>query len=118
MIVVCESDYILSVTENGYGKQTAVSEYRRTNRGGIGIINIKTTRRNGAVVGVRNLGKDKEVMIITRNGIIIRCDGSKISKIGRSTQGVKLINLGKGDFVIDVAVCERQNEGELEIASE
>ena len=118
MIVVCESDYILSVTENGYGKQTAVSEYRRTNRGGIGIINIKTTKRNGAVVGVRNLGKDKDVMIITRNGIVIRCDGSKISKIGRSTQGVKLINLGKGDFVIDVAVCERQNEGELEIASE
>lgn len=118
MIVVCESDYILSVTENGYGKQTAVSEYRRTNRGGIGIINIKTTRRNGAVVGVRNLGKDKEVMIITRNGIIIRCDGSKISKIGRSTQGVKLINLGKGDSVIDVAVCDKQDEGELDIACE
>ncbi len=118
MIVVCESDYILSVTENGYGKQTAVSEYRRTNRGGIGIINIKTTRRNGAVVGVRNLGKDKEVMIITRNGIIIRCDGSKISKIGRSTQGVKLINLGKGDSVIDVAVCDKQDVGELETACE
>ena len=118
MIVVCESDYILSVTENGYGKQTAVSEYRRTNRGGIGIINIKTTKRNGAVVGVRNLGKDKDVMIITRNGIVIRCDGSKISKIGRSTQGVKLINLGKGDSVIDVAVCDKQDEGELDIACE
>ena len=118
MIVVCDSDYILTVTENGYGKQTAVSEYRRTNRGGTGIINIKTSKRNGAVVGVRNLGKDKEVMIITRNGIIIRCDGSKISKVGRSTQGVKLINLDKGDFVIDVAVCEKQGEGELENACE
>ena len=118
MIVVSESDTILSVTENGYGKQTAVSEYRRTNRGGIGIINIKTTKRNGKVIGIRNLGSDRDVMIITRNGIIIRCEGAKISKIGRNTQGVKLINLDEGDSVIDVAVCERQDEGELEITCE
>ncbi len=114
MIVVRESDHILSVTENGYGKQTAVSEYRRTNRGGIGIINIKTTKRNGHVIGIRNLGKDSDVMIITRKGIIIRCDGSKISQIGRNTQGVKLINLDEGGSVIDVAVCERQEDQCLE----
>lgn len=118
MIVVSESDTILSVTENGYGKQTAVSEYRRTNRGGIGIINIKTTKRNGSVIGIRSLDSDKDVIIITRNGIVIRCEGSKISKVGRNTQGVKLINLDEGDSVIDVAVCVRQDENELKTVCE
>lgn len=114
MIIAKESDSILTVTENGYGKQTDVSQYRRTNRGGTGIINIKTTERNGNVVAVKNLGTDKDVMIITRKGIIIRCDGQGISKIGRNTQGVKLINLTSEDAVIDVTLCEKQNGQEIE----
>lgn len=108
MIIIKESDSILTVTENGFGKQTAVGEYRRTNRGGIGIINIKTTDRNGAVVAIKNLGSDKDVMIITKKGIIIRSDGLSISKIGRNTQGVRLINLISEDSVIDVTLCEKK----------
>ncbi len=112
MVIVDESNLLLSVTENGYGKRTAVTEYRRTNRGGIGIINIKTTKRNGSVVGIKRIGEAHDVLLITRNGIIIRCDGSKISLIGRNTQGVKLINLEEGDAVIDVALCRRDDEEE------
>jgi DNA gyrase subunit A len=112
MVVVDESNEILSVTEHGYGKRTAVTEYRRTNRGGIGIINIKTTDRNGVVVGIKRIRSDQDVMIITRNGIIIRCDGSQISLIGRNTQGVRLINLEDGDSVIDVALCDREQQEE------
>jgi len=110
MVIVDESNQLLSVTENGYGKRTAVTEYRRTNRGGIGIINIKTSTRNGSVVTIKRIGDNHDVMIITKKGIIIRCDGSKISLIGRNTQGVRLINLEKGDSVIDVALCERETE--------
>lgn len=115
MIIVKESDNILSVTENGFGKQTPVSEYRRTNRGGKGIINIKTTKRNGYVVGMKNLKADSDIMIITRNGIIIRSDGSKISLIGRNTQGVRLINLNENDSVIDVTICEKQDDANEEV---
>ncbi|MBW1764257.1 MAG: DNA gyrase subunit A, partial [Deltaproteobacteria bacterium] len=110
MVIVDESNVLLSVTENGYGKRTAVTEYRRTNRGGIGIINIKTTKRNGPVVGIKRIGEVHDVMIITKKGIIIRCDGSKISLIGRNTQGVKLMNLEEGDAVIDVALCQREED--------
>lgn len=110
MIVARESGNILTVTEKGYGKQTAVAEYRRTNRGGIGIINIKITDRNGQVVGLKNIESDKDIMLITRNGIIIRSDASKISVIGRNTQGVRLIHLEEGDSVIDVTLCEKNSE--------
>ncbi len=114
MLIAIESDNILTVTENGYGKQTALAEYRRTNRGGIGIINIKTTERNGKVVAIKNLIDNRDVMIITRNGIIIRCDGLNISKIGRNTQGVRLIKLNQNDLVIDITLCEKEPNGENE----
>jgi DNA gyrase subunit A len=118
MIIVKETDNILTVTENGFGKQTPVSEYRRTNRGGKGIINIKTTKRNGNVVGMKNLKADSDIMIITRNGIIIRSDGSKVSLIGRNTQGVKLIHINGNDSVIDVTICEKQNDANGEIETD
>ncbi len=110
MVIVDKSNLLLSVTENGYGKRTAVTEYRRTNRGGIGIINIKTSERNGSVVAIKRIGDNHDVMIITKKGIIIRCDGARISLIGRNTQGVRLINLGKGDSVIDVALYEKEED--------
>ena len=110
MVVATEESNLLSITENGYGKQTPISDYRRTNRGGIGIINIKTSERNGAVVSVKDLGQNDDLMIVTKNGIIIRSDGSKISTVGRNTQGVKLINLDKGDLVIDSALVEKEDE--------
>jgi DNA gyrase subunit A len=112
MIIVNETDTVLTVTEKGYGKKTPVIDYRKTNRGGSGIINIKVTEKNGSVVSLKGVLGDLDVMIITRNGIIIRVDVNKISTIGRNTQGVKLINLDEGDKVIDLTLCEKDT-GEI-----
>jgi DNA gyrase subunit A len=118
MIIANDNDSILTVTENGYGKRSYVADYRKTNRAGSGVINIKTSERNGNVVAVKrvqggeNTGQD--VMMITRNGIIIRSQVGGISEIGRSTQGVKLINLDKKDKLIDIAICSSgENEDEV-----
>ncbi|KMQ50791.1 DNA gyrase subunit A [Chitinispirillum alkaliphilum] len=115
MIIADEEHEVLSVTDNGYGKRTPVTEYRKTNRGGSGIINIKVTEKNGSVVSLKNVYGDNDLMIITRNGIIIRVDVNKISTIGRNTQGIRLINLDKDDRVIDIALCEK---GEVEEAED
>jgi DNA gyrase subunit A len=87
-----------------------VEDYRRTNRGGTGIINIKLTDRNGKVTGLKGVSDDGDLMLITRRGIIIRSDLAKISTIGRSTRGVKLITLDEEDYVIDLALCEKEEE--------
>jgi DNA gyrase subunit A len=108
MIIVDESKQVLTVTENGFGKRTPVTEYRKTNRGGSGIINIKESERNGAVVGLKGVTDDVDIMLITKKGIIIRCDVTRISIIGRNTQGVRLINLEEGDKVVDITVCDKQ----------
>ncbi|MBN1307788.1 MAG: DNA gyrase subunit A [Chitinispirillaceae bacterium] len=109
MIIVNEKDDVLTVTEKGYGKRTPVADYRKTNRGGTGIINIKVTGKNGPVVALKGVFRDGDVMIITRNGIIIRSAVGRISVIGRNTQGVRLISLDEGDHVIDVAMCEKDD---------
>ena len=103
MVVVKRDATLLTVTENGYGKRTNISDYRVTNRGGKGIINIKATERNGKVVDIKEVVTDDELMLITQKGIIIRQPVKQISVIGRATQGVKLINLTAGDKVVDVA---------------
>jgi DNA gyrase subunit A len=108
MIIVDETQQVLTVTENGFGKQTPVSDYRKTNRGGSGIINIKKSERNGSVVGLKGVTAGFDIMLMTKNGIIIRCDMSKISVIGRNTQGVRLISLEEGDKVVDIALVEKQ----------
>ncbi len=110
MIIVDESAQVLTVTKNGFGKRTALDEYRKTNRGGSGIINIKTTERNGNVVGLKAVTGETDVMLITKKGIIIRSDVNRISVIGRNTQGVRLINLDDGDSVVDIALCEKTEE--------
>jgi DNA gyrase subunit A len=112
MIIVNENDDVLTVTEKGYGKRTPVSDYRKTNRGGSGIINIKVTEKNGPVVALKGVYRDGDVMLVTRNGIIIRSAVGRISVIGRNTQGVRLISLDDGDHVIDVAMCEKEEDGE------
>lgn len=112
MIIVDESQQVLTVTENGYGKRTPVADYRKTNRGGSGIINIKKSERNGCVVGLKGATDECDVMLMTKNGIIIRCDIGKISVIGRNTQGVRLINLENGDKVMDIALCEKHSDAE------
>ena len=103
MVVVKRDATLLSVTENGFGKRTSISDYRVTNRGGKGIINIKTTQRNGKVIDIKEVVTDDELMLITQKGIIIRQPVKQITVIGRATQGVKLINLDAGDKVVDVA---------------
>ncbi len=92
---------ILTVTENGYGKRTEEAEYRIQGRGGKGIIDIKTTERNGNVVGLAQVKDRDEVMLVTNGGMLIRIKVHDISVIGRNTQGVRLISPG-----------ERRGEGE------
>jgi len=98
-----EGATILTVSENGYGKRTRTGEYRRQSRGGKGILTIKATERNGPVVYSYQVSNQDQLMIITGHGKIIRLRVADISVIGRNTQGVKLINLGKGEKVVGVA---------------
>ena len=100
------------MTENGFGKRTPVADYRKTNRGGSGIINIKQSERNGKVVGLKGVTDQYDIMLMTKNGIIIRSDVGRISEVGRNTQGVRLISLENGDKVVDIALCEKQPDVE------
>jgi DNA gyrase subunit A len=101
---------ILSVTENGYGKRTAADEYRLTNRGGKGVINVKTTERNGKVVGIAQVTEDAEVMLISQYGKIIRIESKFIRESGRSAQGVRLLNIEAGDRVAAAVVIPPEEE--------
>jgi DNA gyrase subunit A len=110
--VVAAGGTVLTVTENGYGKKTDLEEYRLQSRGGKGLINIKTSGRNGPVVGVKFLKGDEGVMLITEKGMIIRLNTADISTIGRNTQGVRLIQLEEGDHLVSVARLAEREEGE------
>ncbi len=103
MVVVKRNSSLLVVTENGYGKRTSIEDYRITNRGGKGVINVKASERNGEVVTIKEVLDQDELILITKKGIANRQSVKDINVIGRNTQGVRLINLGKGDQVIDVA---------------
>jgi len=102
-VTVGEEGTVLSITEHGYGKRTTISDYRVIKRGGKGVISIKANKRNGRVVAIRIVNEKDEVMIMTAEGVMIRLPVKGISLIGRNTQGVRVINLGKGDRVVDVA---------------
>jgi DNA gyrase subunit A len=107
---------ILSVTENGYGKRTPAEEYRLQGRGGSGVINVKTTERNGKVVGIAQVDENSEVMLISQYGKIIRMDSKTIRESGRSAQGVRLLNLEPGDRVAAAVVIppdEAPGNGQL-----
>jgi DNA gyrase subunit A len=93
---------LLTACENGFGKRTPVSEYRLQKRNGNGTINIKTTDRNGAVVGTKAVTDEDDLVLMTQNGIILRTSASDLRAIGRATQGVKLINLQEGDKLISI----------------
>jgi len=110
--VVAAGGTVLTVTANGYGKKTSLDEYRVQSRGGKGLINIKTSGRNGPVVGVKFLRGDEGVMLITEKGMIIRLNTADISTIGRNTQGVRLIQLEEGDHLVSVARLAEREEGE------
>jgi DNA gyrase subunit A len=106
--VLQSNDSILTVTENGYGKRTAVSEYPLQNRGGKGVFAIKTSERNGYVVGVQPVVDEDQVMLIANSGKIIRMPMDTVRIIGRNTQGVCLINLEEGEFVVDMSMLARE----------
>lgn len=117
MVVVRESSSLLTICENGYGKRTFQAEYPCRHRAGQGVIDIKTSPRNGPVVACREIEGEEEVMVVTQNGIMIRISVQEISTIGRNTQGVRLINLDEGDRVIDMAplpISEDEDEGSRE----
>jgi DNA gyrase subunit A len=97
--VVPKEGLMLSISENGFGKRTPLEDYRLTARGRKGVINMKTTPRVGKVVGILSVKEDSELMIITKQGQIIRIDSGGIRQAGRSTQGVKLVNVEAGDQV-------------------
>jgi DNA gyrase subunit A len=101
---------ILSVTENGYGKRTPADEYRLQGRGGSGVINVKTTARNGKVVGIAQVTEESEVMLISQYGKIIRMDSSTIRESGRAAQGVRLLQLEAGDRVAAAVVIPPDEE--------
>jgi DNA gyrase subunit A len=102
---------ILSVTENGFGKRTAADSYRLTNRGGKGVINVKTTERVGKVVGIAQVDEKSEVMLISHYGKIIRMDSTTIRESGRVAQGVRLLQMEPGDRVAAAVVIAPEEEG-------
>src|SRR3989440_1649284 len=101
---------ILSVTENGYGKRTPADEYRLQGRGGSGVINVKTTERNGKVVGISQVEENSEVMLISQYGKIIRIESKYIRESGRSAQGVRLLQIEPGDRVAAAVVIAPEEE--------
>jgi len=114
-IVADPSVNILTVTQHGYGKRTPISAYRLQHRGGLGVINISTSERNGLVISSHQVADDSEIIIITSNGKIIRMKTDRIRQtISRSAQGVKLIDLGKADQVADVTLVPPEGEAEID----
>jgi len=97
--VVGEEGLILSISDNGYGKRTKLTDYRLTNRGVKGVINMKTTKKTGKVVAILAVKDDSELMIVTRDGKMIRIDSGEIRQAGRSTQGVRLVRMEENDQV-------------------
>jgi DNA gyrase subunit A len=102
MVIPEEKTSLLTVCEHGYGKRTTLDEYRSQSRGGIGLINIKTTERNGDVVALKTVRDEDDLMMITANGRIIRTGLEEVREIGRNTQGVRLIKLKEGDKLVAV----------------
>ncbi|MDG2376952.1 MAG: DNA gyrase C-terminal beta-propeller domain-containing protein, partial [Woeseiaceae bacterium] len=104
---------LLSATENGFGKRTAIDEFSVQGRGGQGVISIQTTKRNGRTVGAIQVGDDDEVMLISSGGTLVRTPVSDISIIGRNTQGVTLIKVESGQRLVGLARIESiGDEGE------
>ncbi len=108
-LVITGDDSILTVTENGYGKRSPLAEYPVRHRGGKGVIAIRTTERNGKVVGAAQVCDDHELMLITSGGKIIRMPVADLRIIGRATQGVRLINLDPGETVVDMDILDVEN---------
>ncbi len=109
---------LLAVTENGYGKKTAIEEYRETKRGSKGVKTINITEKNGKVIGFKSTDNNKDLMIITSDGIIIRMDINSISQMGRVTKGVRLINLKDKNKVASISIIEKEENSDSYIEEE
>jgi DNA gyrase subunit A len=105
-------EHMLTITEKGFGKKTPLGAYRIQARGGKGVINVRTTERNGRVVAVMPVRADDEVMLITAQGKILRLEVSEIRETGRSTQGVRLMRLAADDLVASASLVGREEEQE------
>jgi DNA gyrase subunit A len=118
MIVLTEGVTILTACENGFGKRSPVDEYRLQSRGGKGVINIRTSERNGKVVGMLAVTDDNDLIMISQNGIVVRITVADIRAMGRATQGVRFIRLEGGDRLMSIArvVKEEDDEGGVERA--
>ena len=112
MEAVGPESLILTVSENGYGKRTALTEYRLTHRGGKGVINMKTTARNGKVVSILNVKETSDLFIITKDGKILRLEAGAIREAGRSTQGVRLVRLEEGDRIAAASLIPEEESGD------
>jgi len=112
-----DSERMLSVSEQGYGKQTPISTYRLQSRGGKGVINMKTTEKTGKVVAVFPVDDESEIMIITQQAKLIRLEAGEIRKTGRSAQGVRLIKTDQGDIVTSASLVEPSGDEETEEVS-
>jgi DNA gyrase subunit A len=110
-----KEQFILTVTENGYGKRSSAYEYRRTNRGGQGITNIDTSARNGSVVASFPARQGEQLMLVTDQGKMIRTTVGDIRVMGRNTQGVTIFRVADGEHVVSVAKIEESEEEEIEL---
>jgi DNA gyrase subunit A len=110
MVLADKDSTVLTVTELGFAKRTPVKEYRLTSRGGKGIINIKVTDKNAEAVSLKTVSDKDELMVITQNGMFLRCAVKDIRSTGRSSQGVRLIKLASKDHVSCVALVIAEEE--------
>ncbi len=119
-LIIVDEGYVLTATENGYGKRTAVEDYPMHGRGGQGVISIQTTSRNGAVVGARLVTENDEIMLISNAGTLVRTRVEGVSCMGRNTQGVKLITVGEDEQLVGLErIVEAEEEAsELGVGSE
>jgi DNA gyrase subunit A len=115
--VVQKDTLVLSIAENGYGKRTPVTEYRLTNRAGKGVKLMDVTKKTGLVVTVLPVAESSNLMIITKDGKLIRIESSEIRQAGRSTQGVRLVRMDEGDSVAAASIVPDSDE-QLELPEE
>jgi DNA gyrase subunit A len=105
---------VLTVTEKGFGKRTPLDDYRVQNRGGLGIITIRTSERNGKVIGIAQVVDDDQVMLVTNGGQVLRCKVKSISTMGRATQGVRVMDLAEGEKLVGMArLAEDDTAGDV-----
>jgi DNA gyrase subunit A len=113
-----EETDILVVTDLGYGKRTPIGEFRLQHRGGYGVKLIQLTEKNGVVAAIRHVEEDDEILVVTEGGMLIRMNAAEIRRIGRATQGVRIIRLKEDDHVVSVARAEATEHEDIEITDE